>query len=492
MRKDHKLGLSTRTFIILISLSAVFLLVTVLVQTVFFSSFYAKTKKQEISKALSSVITEISSDEENLQGYCDGIARYYNVCLLVTDESMNVIASSEGSPGCPLMHMDSNALRMLYEIARDNGGTYSKEESQSESQFPPNKKGEDKDQSDYKNRQDDQRSSLLKVQIVSTDFGVTRIVYVNSEITPVRNIRESLRIQLTVLSAVMLLLSVILSLIYSRQLSKPIIEMNNEADKLANGNFDVHFEQSSGSRELDELGEKLNHAASELAKVDSLRTELIANVSHDLRTPLTLITGYSEMMRDLPGENNAENLNLIIDESKRLSQIVNDVLDISRFQSGTMELNMERFCINDEISSLLTRLSAFTSAEGYKLSFNYDESIFVTADRSAISRVMYNLISNAINYTDSENRSVEIVQAVEGESDVRIDVIDHGKGISQEELPYIFDRYYRSKDTHVRSVIGSGLGLSIVKSILTAHDARFGVLSSPGKGSDFWFTLKIT
>ena len=487
MKKNRKLGLSTRTFIILISLSAVFLLVTVLVQTVFFNSFYARAKKQEIDKALSSVITEISADDESLQEYCDDIAHYYNVCLLVTDENMNIIASSEGSVGCPLMRMDSNALRMLYENARNSGGTYSKEESQSEFPFPPDRHNNGSVQNS--DRRGDLRSSLIKVRIVSTDSGLTRIIFVNSETTPVRNITDSLRIQLTVLSVVMLVLSVIMSLIYSKQLSKPIIEMNNEAEKLARGDFDVHFEQSSGSRELDELGEKLNYAASELSKVDSLRTELIANVSHDLRTPLTLITGYSEMMRDLPGENNADNLNLIIDESKRLSQIVNDVLDISRFQSGTMQLDMQRFCITDEIKSLLERLSAFTSQEGYHLTFEHSESVYVNADRNAISRVMYNLISNAINYTDSESKSVSIIQTVNGD-EVKIDVIDHGKGITQDELPFIFDRYYRSKDAHVRSIIGSGLGLSIVKSILTAHDARFGVLSSPGKGSDFWFSLK--
>ena len=487
MKKKPKLGLSTKTFIILISLSAVFLLVTVLVQTIFFNFFYARAKKQEMDKALLSVITEISQDEASLQEYCDDIANYYNVCLLVTDDNMSIIASSEGSMGCPLMRMDSNALRKLYENAKNNGGIYTREESQSDFPFPPDKRN---DSSQNSNDHRGQRTSLIKVRIVSSDSGITRVVYVSSETTPVRNITDSLRVQLTVLSAVMLVLSVILSFIYSRQLSKPIIEMNNEAEKLARGDFDVHFEQSSGSRELDELGEKLNYAASELSKVDSLRTELIANVSHDLRTPLTLITGYSEMMRDLPGENNAENLNLIIDESKRLSQIVNDVLDISRFQSGTMKLNMEHFCITDEIKELIDRLSAFTSQEGYQLSFEQSENVYVEADRNAVSRVMYNLISNAINYTDSDSKSVNIIQTVSGD-EVKIDVVDHGKGISQEELPFIFDRYYRSKEAHVRSIIGSGLGLSIVKSILTAHDAKFGVISSPGNGSDFWFSLKI-
>ena len=485
--KKHKLGLSTKTFIILVSLSAVFLVVTVLIQTVFFSSFYARTKKNEINKALSSILSGISSSEEDLQTLCEDTARYYNVCILITDGSMNTIAEAEGAIDCELPRMSVNSLRTLYESAQKNGGNYSRE-SDAMLPLPPRN---DTDRSWNDRFPESQRVSLIKVNIVTFDSGETRVIFVNSIITPVKNMTDSLRIQLMALSAVMLVLSVILSLIYSRQLSKPIIEMNNEAEKLARGNFDVHFEQSSGSRELDELGEKLNYAASELSKVDALRTELIANVSHDLRTPLTLITGYSEMMRDLPGENTAENLNVIIDESKRLSQIVNDVLDISKYQSGSGELKLEKFNITDEVLAIKERISAFTSSNGYVINFTYDDDAFVTADRGAISRVIYNLVGNAINYTDSENKTIDIVQTVSGNT-VKIDIIDHGKGISQEDLPHVFDRYYRSSDAHVRGVLGSGLGLSIVKSILNAHGAEFGVLSSPGKGSDFWFSLNTT
>lgn len=463
-----------------------FLFVTVMVQTAFFGSFYARTKKQEINEALRSVLEEISGDASQLQSSCDEIAHYYNVCILVTDENMNTLASAEGSVDCELMRLSTNALRTLYENAKNNGGTYTKEIESSHMLPPDHFDG----QPPADRKQEPVGNTLLKVNIVSTDGGMTRVVYINSLITPIKNMTDSLRIQLIVLSCVMLVLSVILSLIYSRQLSNPIIEMNNEADKLAKGVFDVHFEQDSGSRELDELGEKLNHAASELSKVNALRTELIANVSHDLRTPLTLITGYSEMMRDLPGENNTENLSLIIEESKRLSQIVNDVLDISKYESGSIQLEKSVFCLTDEILSIKERLSAFTSSNGYTFSFDFKESVYVNADRGAISRVVYNLVSNAINYTDSENKAVEIIQSVT-DNTVKIDVIDHGKGISQEDLPYVFDRYYRSGEAHVRSVLGSGLGLSIVKTILTAHEAKFGVLSSPGRGSDFWFSLDI-
>lgn len=481
--KKRKLGLSTKTFIVLVSLSAVFLIVTILMQTALFESFYSRAKKQEIDKALTFVITGITESEDELQSLCDFAADYYSVCILITDENMSTVAKAEGAIGCELLRLPTNMLRTLYENAKKNGGTFVRE-TDSEHPEPPD--GAQKD--DHGGKQDHRKNNLLKVNVLTSDSGTDRVIFVNGVTTPFRIMKDSLKVQLSVLSVVMLILSVILSLIYSKQLSRPIIEMNNEADKLAQGDFDVHFEQSSGSRELDELGEKLNHAAAELSKVDALRTELIANVSHDLRTPLTLITGYSEMMRDLPGENTAENLNVIIEESKRLSQIVNDVLDISKYQSGTIKPVKERFCITDEILSIKERISAFTSANGYTFNFDYEEKAFVFADRTAISRVLYNLVTNAVNYTDSDSKDIDIVQTVSDDT-VKIEVIDHGKGISQDELPYVFDRYYRSNDTHVRSVLGSGLGLSIVKSILTAHDAHFGVISSPGNGSDFWFTL---
>ncbi len=459
-------------------------MITVLIQTVFFRSIYAKTRRQEINGAYDYILADISSDYTKLQESCEFAASYYNVCLLVTDRNMNTLAFAEGPSDCELIHLSPNSLRILFETASNKGGNYTKENDYQRFGPPDGERPQRLPENDKKEK------AILKVSILTTDSGETRVVFVNAVITPYKNMTDSLKTQLIIMSLVMILSSFVLSFLYSRQLSKPIIEMNNEADKLALGNFDVHFEQSSGSRELDELGEKLNHAASELSKVDSLRNELIANVSHDLRTPLTLITGYSEMMRDLPGENTAENLNIIIDESKRLSQIVNDVLDISKYQSGDLTLNKDEFCLTDEIEAIRDRISAFTSSNGYKISFIHDGDVFVFADKSAISRVMYNLISNAINYTGTIDKSIEIVQTT-ADSEVRIDVIDHGNGIDQDELPYVFDRYYRSKEQHVRSVIGTGLGLSIVKTILSAHEARFGVSSSPGKGSDFWFSLPL-
>ena len=134
-------------------------------------------------------------------------------------------------------------------------------------------------------------------------------------------------------------------------------------------------------------------------------------------------------------------------------------------------------------------MEGFTQSEGFRFSFTAEQNAFVTADRSAISRVLYNLLTNAVSYS-AESRDIQVIQTVQ-DGFVRIDICDRGIGIEAAELPYVFDRYYRSRENHVRALVGSGLGLSIVKSILQAHDAQFGVDSAVGKGSRFWFALPL-
>ena len=257
---------------------------------------------------------------------------------------------------------------------------------------------------------------------------------------------------------------------------------------MAKGKYDITF-PNNGYREIAELGDTLNYAATELSKTEELRRELIANVSHDLRTPLTMITGYGEVMRDLPGENTPENVQIIIDEAKRLTDLVNDMLDISKLQSGTQTLKLERFSLTETIQDTMLRYHKLTEHDGYQISFLYRENVFVTADQLRISQVVYNLINNAIVYT-GEDKKIEVSQTVYDDK-VRISVTDTGEGIEQDMLPLIWDRYYKVDKTHKRAVVGTGLGLSIVKSTVELHGGTCGVTSQKGVGSTFWFELKI-
>ena len=242
----------------------------------------------------------------------------------------------------------------------------------------------------------------------------------------------------------------------ARSISEPIIETNEAAKQLSESRYD-------------------------------LQRELIANISHDLRTPLTMIEGYAEAMRDIPEEVTPENMQIIIDETNRLNSMVNEVLDFSRLRTGNLELEEKPFSLTEQIRGIVGRVSKMTAVEGYTVVFDPAEDRTVKGDSARISQVVYNLLGNALTYT-GEDKTVRITQQDIG-SRVRVEISDSGEGIPKDELPFIFDRYYRSRENHRRAVIGSGLGLNICRSILEKHGARYGVKSEEGQGTTFWFEL---
>ena len=329
--------------------------------------------------------------------------------------------------------------------------------------------------------------NLAFAKIVSVG-DIEYLVIVESEITPVTSVVETLRYQLIIMTVVIVLLSVVMAIIVAKVISKPISDATEKAKQLADQNYDLTF--SGGKyREITELNDTLSYAAQELKKVDDLQKELIANISHDLRTPLTMITGYAEIMRDLPGEATPENVQIIIDEATRLNDLVSDLLDISRLRSGTADIRMEVFSLTECIKNIFSRYQKLVENDGLNIVFEHDGEVFVRGDELRMTQVLYNLINNAVNYI-GEDKTVIVRQTV-ADDKVKIEVIDHGDGIPQEKLDFIWDRYYRVDKEHQRAVIGSGLGLSIVKNILLLHDADFGVASKLGSGSDFFFSLPI-
>ena len=231
----------------------------------------------------------------------------------------------------------------------------------------------------------------------------------------------------------------------------------------------------------------MNSAAIELGKVEGLRRELLANVSHDLRTPLSLIYGYAEMMNDFPGEITPEQTKVIMDETRRLSTLVNDILDISRLETDMERLNVSRFDLTESLLETIRRLQELLKPEGFVITIAYDYNVLVDADEVKIGRAFYNLLINAVNYS-GEDRVVAVRQTVAG-GIVRVSVTDSGEGVGDDEKPFIWDRYYKSAKQHSRAITGTGLGLSIVKRIVDLHGGRYGVESETGKGSTFWYEI---
>lgn len=315
------------------------------------------------------------------------------------------------------------------------------------------------------------------------------VLFQRASISPLVTMISMLENQVMFTGVLLIIFVLIMAAIMAKLITKPIEQINRSAKSLALGKYDTEFE-GRGYREIDELSDTLNFAAHELSKNDRLQKELISNVSHDLRTPLTMIKGYSEVMRDIPGENTPENVQVIIDETTRLTDLVNDMLDLSKLQAGSRAPDMREFCLSEMLRSTMHRYEKLTMQDGYTIELSIDKNAYVIADSTMILQVIYNLINNAINYS-GEDKHVSVVQKISGDA-VTVSITDTGEGISEENIPLIWDRYYKVDKVHRRATVGTGLGLSIVKEILELHNATYGVTSTVGKGSTFWFELKTS
>lgn len=330
--------------------------------------------------------------------------------------------------------------------------------------------------------------SMIYSVILDGD-GAEYLMLFNTESYPVGATAAMITVQLSLITVLLLLGAAVLAVVISKNITHPVASLSSEAKRLAVGDYDVNF-SGSGISEIQNLGDTLKYAASELSKNDRRQKERIANISHDLRTPLTLISGYSEVMRDIPDERTPENMQVVIDESARLSGLVNDILDATKLESGTEQLSTERFSLTDEVEAECRRYSEMLRAKGYTVTYERDGGdAFVMGDKRRVMQAVCNLVNNALNFT-GEDKTVHVRQ-ITADGICRTEVIDTGEGISKEDAELIWDRYYRARDRKTKGVPGTGLGLSIVRQVMELHGARYGVTSVPGHGSTFWFEMTL-
>lgn len=330
--------------------------------------------------------------------------------------------------------------------------------------------------------------TITKERKFTTKDGSEISLTFHAMISPVDATVSTLQMQLIIITIIMIILTTLLAIIISKHISNPIEQINKSAKKLAKGKYDTEF-NGRGFLEIKELSDTLNTASYELSKVERLRRELMANISHDLRTPLALIYSYAEMMHDFPDEVTREQSQIIMDEAKRLTSLVNDILDISSLETGMTKLNKTRYNLTESLQNTIKRLNELVKNQGYQLSFDYNEDVYIRADEVKITQAFYNLLLNAITYSGTD-RTVIIRQSMQGNM-VRIEVFDHGEGIREHDLPYVWDRYYKIDKKHKRPIMGTGLGLSIVKKVVELHKGEYGAASDEGKGSVFWFQLHL-
>ena len=313
-------------------------------------------------------------------------------------------------------------------------------------------------------------------------------IIVSTGMAQITTAAEVLRSILWPVALILLVLDLLFAMLFSRWFTRPVQQLSSGAKEIAAGNYDVQIKVERHD-EIGRLAEDFNHMAAEVKRSAQLEKDILANVSHDLRTPLTLIKGYAETVRDLTGtdaEKRTEQCNIIVDETDRLSALVNSVMELSKVQSGAEKPNLIDFDMGELCFEVAGRYDALCDQNHWHLELQADEAAPVRADPAMMERVLHNLLGNAFHHIGADGQvMLRVLPQADG---CRVEIEDHGPGIPPEDLPYIFDRYYRARQDSGK--VGTGLGLSITKAILQQHGFAFGVNSAIGQGSTFWFVMR--
>ena len=460
---------------ILTAISLIIVLTAAVAQRVVLTQTYKEQASREAAEKGQVIKEDILREPEwaggNYSGYLRMLSYIHDVQVYILDEKGNVLFPQEPNfdPDAPeveqQMNFSDKMETLLAELAATRNG-YAVYEMDGVYVYA---------------------SELALYKNVNTYLYVGRSLELVEAVT----VRMNLRVVL--ISIFVFMLSFAVTSVVAGWVTNPITEMTKKARRLAQGRFDVDFRGLNYGKEMVELAEALNYARDELSKTDRMQKDLIANVSHDFKTPLTMIKGYASMIMEISGdipEKRNKHAQVIVDESDRLTSLVNDVLDLSKISSGIEALKRTAFDMSSYLEEVLGRFDYLKETQGYRFVTEIEEGLFTCGDEMKLGQVLYNLIGNAVNYT-GEDKTVYVCLQKETETAFRFSVTDTGKGIKAEELPEIWLRYYRSSEMHKRPVRGTGLGLSIVKTILERHNFVFGVDSQVGKGSTFYVVFPL-
>ncbi len=442
-----------------------------LLQVVFLESFYLKNKSKEILKNTQEIAASIETN--GLKNAGDDLIRIglnNTLCIDISNKDGSPFVRYEGLGDNCGVHTSNDIKLQIVDAAVKNKGEYIV--------------------GDVKHPQFDIDYYTCTV-FTQTSDGNEYVIMVTATLSPIKEAAVFMRTQLIYISLVLVLVATALAFFVARSMTKPIEKISNAAKEIANGNLDVDVNVKTND-EIGELSDSFQYMTKELAKVQILQKELVANISHDIRTPLTMIKGYAETIKDITGndkEIRERQLDIIVDESNRLTKLVNDVMDLSLMQAGQSRLNITNFDLAQKTGEILGRFELLEQTRGFTFELESAPVVMVVGDEVRIEQVLYNLINNAVNHI-GEQKFITVKILPEDEN-IRVEVTDTGTGIKQEDLPLIWDRYYKPYKKTEQPSAGTGLGLSIVKAILINHGSRFGVISTLGKGSTFWFTLKM-
>lgn len=468
-----------------------------LLQTVFLQSFYNGMVIRNVEKAAAQIAAGYGG--EDFDRKLDSLAYQYSLLIFITDPAGSVFYSTDEHS----------------EVYKKEKGQYENlHTSESKTDNPYRSPGElmnwqigasrnlslPQDYDSFLQKLSESKEGAIGYLLnhgsayvygmnFSSESGET-VLYISTPLDAMGAAVKILRTQLIWVTVASLSLSFFLAYLIARRFSRPFSTLSSQAKQMAEGNFDGVFE-TGFCTELDELSDTLRQTADKLVKTENFRREFLANVSHDLRTPLTMIRGYAEMVQDFSWDDEGQreaDLSVIIREAGRLTSLVNDIIEYTSLQSKPKMMDCEDFDLGAAAQEVIMQFEPLCLRSGFCIEARIDTHMLVNGSQKQMSRVLYNLIDNAVSHAGDKKKIQVLVKKIDKR--VQVEVHDFGNGISPDDLPYIWERYFTLKQRK-RNEKGSGLGLAISKEILLAHKAKFGVDSQEGEGCTFWFELPV-
>lgn len=440
-------------------------------ELLFFEDAYRFIKSWKLEAVMEEVSQNLS--KEKLPQIVEEL-RLDHIDIRVIDAQGKDWAHIQEESGCILAGYTQQELAEFYRQARAHGETDVKQVTHVKMVYDDADSGQ--------RSQTYHLATCAKMTQLSQDESC--LLLICSAVTPSLIGGSVIHTQLWALSVPLLLAGIFAVFFCRRFTCGNLQKMQQCADAMEQGDTTVRFPEQ-GCREMRTLGYRMNSALQRMESERNKQQETIANLSHDLRSPLTMIIGYAQMMQELPQENTPENLQVILDEAQRLTELTGDLLDLGKLQKGGKPLQFTTLCITNLLEDLVKRYRKMVGDSG--LSFESDCRVWVKADPVQLGRVVYNFINNAYCHTGPD-RKITVRQLLQ-EKKVCVQVIDNGEGIPEDKLSSIWERYYKMERSKQSAAQGSGLGLCIARELLGLHGAEYGVESRVGEGSTFWFTL---
>ncbi|GLB60852.1 sensor histidine kinase [Cytobacillus sp. NCCP-133] len=330
---------------------------------------------------------------------------------------------------------------------------------------------------------------IVTVSPIEQDGKQIGFVYMFQDTAWIQSLISRLNEQFLFAGFIAVIFTITIIIFLSKALAKPLVKMKEATSQISKGDFSVSLPKT-GDDELGDLAQSIQLLANDLSYLKEERSEFLSSISHELRTPLTYIKGYADIVqkRNLSAEERNQYLTIILEETNRLSEMVKNLFDLAKIDKNTFDIKKTPIDLQDFTRKITAKFTPAFIENGMKLEVKCSDAIFLHADAARLEQIIFNLLDNSLKYSSPGDKTYVAVE--KHKRQVVIRVKDTGKGIPEQELPYVFNRFYRVDKSRTRALGGTGLGLAIVKELVHAHGGTISVKSTENKGTEFKMVFK--